>query len=35
MDFSTDMSYLQNQIQHKKLEKVCESRFSVQGLDTP
>jgi len=29
MDFSTGMSYLQNQIQHKKLEQDCEARFSV------
>jgi len=34
MDFSTYMSHLQNQIQHKKLEYDCNKRFSVQGLDS-
>jgi len=35
MDFSTVMSYLQNQIQHKKLGQVSENHFSVQGLNQP
>jgi len=35
IDFSTGMSYLQNQIQHKKLVQDCENRFSVQGPNSP
>jgi len=36
MDFSTGMSYLQNQIQHEKLEleQDCNYRFYVQGHDS-
>jgi len=32
-DFSTGMSYSQNQIQHKKLEEDIENRFSVQKIE--
>jgi len=34
MDFSIGMSYLQNQIQRKKLELDDDNRFSVQGLNS-
>jgi len=35
MDSSSGMSYLQNQIQHKKLEHDSENCFSVQWLNAP
>jgi len=36
MDFSTGVSYLQNLTQHKKIELVCENRYSMrQGHDSP